>query len=142
MHLSCFIELYLIQGLKMSHNLFQALTLMFHTDKNKEREKRALIFPQNTPGSGIFPKRLDAQAKRLKHLKVPQNSRRTPKCFILAGSHATPSQNSFLFLYENHVLFLHTRSSFPPAFNVKRNIRILESTDVMLWEMRNPVHFW
>lgn len=52
------------------------------------------------------------------------------------------SQTIFLFLYENYVLFLHIHWFLPRAFSVKYNIRIFESADVMLWEIRNPVGFW
>lgn len=75
---------------------------MFHTDKNKEREKQALIFSPNAPGSGVFPNRLDAWAKLLKTFNCPKILKGHASFFVLADSHAILPHTIYFFMKIMH----------------------------------------
>lgn len=109
---------------------FEALSLMLQTD-NKEREKRALIFSPKYPWKWYISKQTGCMTQMTKNtLKCPIILKGlTSYLNLLAHMQCLPKQLFYFFTKIMSSSYAHT-------------FRIFQSTDVLLWETRNPVPFW
>lgn len=68
---------------------------MFHTDKNKEKNK--LWFSPPTAWKWYIPKQIRCMSQATKNIQLPPNSKRAYKFSVLADSHAILSHTIFYF---------------------------------------------